>query len=78
MEYPPTREHTEYLAGCGAEEAIIRLKQTDGEITILKYCNMKGVIFNPKHYAGCDYVVNTFNTEKYPNLKIIVKVGEID
>ena len=78
MTYPPTSEHMEYLANWCADKAINGLKQTSGDITILKYCNMDGVIFNPKHYARCVYTERTFQPEKYPNLNIHVNVGEID
>ena len=78
MTYPPTLGHLKHLANLGAEQAINGLKQTSGNITILKYCNMDGVIFNPKHYARCAYTERTFQIEEYPNLKIHVNVGEID
>ena len=75
MEYPPTQSHMRCLAEWCAEKAINKFKQTDGNITILKYCNMKGVIINPKHYARCRYVKNNFVIEQYPNLNIHVHVG---
>jgi len=49
-----------------------------GDITILKYCNMPGVIFDPINYARCAYTEYTYTTEKYQDLNIHVKVGEID
>ena len=78
MSYPPTSKHLEYLAEWGASKAIKGRNQTEGDITILKYCNMPGVLFNPVHYARCAYTERTFNIEQYPNLQIHVKVGEID
>ena len=39
---------------------------------------MPGVIYDPVHYARCDYTEHTFTAEKYPKLNIHVKVGEID
>jgi len=78
MEYPPTSKHMEHLAKLCVGKAINGLKQTEGDITILKYCNMDGVIFNPKHYTRCAYTERTFHIEEYPNLNIHVNVGEID
>ena len=77
MSYPPKSEHMIYLAQLGATRAV-KHNKTEGDITILKYCNMPGVIYDPVHYARCDYTEHTFTAEKYPKLNIHVKVGEID
>jgi len=78
MSYPPKTAHMIYLAQLGATRAVKHNNKTEGDITILKYCNMPGVIYDPVHYARCDYTEHTFTAEKYPNLNIHVKVGEID
>ena len=63
--------------GCVSPEPTRAVKhnKTEGDITILKYCNMPGVIYDPVHYARCDYTEHTFTAEKYPNLKICFAHG---
>ena len=76
--YPPTQDHLQYFARWGLNHMVNSGEKLVGDITILKYCNMPGVIFDPTNYARCAYTEYTYTAEKYPDLNIHVKVGEID
>ena len=76
--YPPTQDHLQYFARWGLNHMVNSGEKLVGDITILKYCNMPGVIFDPINYAICAYTEYTYTTEEYPDSNIHVKVGEID